>query len=85
MGQRSRTLAQIFGFDGFRVSSYFETAAGARIADTVSPSLLRGATLVLVAERRWQARCCDCGRRCGKVHERLTQVSPFSSPFFVRE
>ena len=71
MGQRSRTLAQIFGFDGFRVSSYFETAAGARIADTVSPSLLRGATLVLAVERRWQARCCDCGRRCGKVHERL--------------
>lgn len=71
MGQRSRTLAQIFGFDGFRVSSYFETAAGARIAQDVSPSLLRGATLVLVAERRWRARCCKCGRACSKVHERL--------------
>jgi transposase len=71
MGQRSRTLAQIFGFDGFRVSSYFETAHGARIAQTVSPSLLRGATLVLAVERRWLARCCDCGRACHKIHERL--------------
>lgn len=71
MGQRGRTLAQIFGFDGFRVTSYFETASGVRIADANHPSVLRGATLVLVATRRWLACCGECGRPCRRVHQRL--------------
>jgi hypothetical protein len=57
MGQRSRTLAQILGFDGFRVTHYFETAGGARIADANDPNVLRGATLVLVTTRRWLPCC----------------------------
>jgi transposase len=71
MGQRGRTLAQIFGFDGFRVTSYFETASGVRIADANNPSALRGASLVLVATRRWLACCGECGRPCRQVHQRL--------------
>lgn len=71
MGQRSRTLAQIFGFDGFKVSSHFETASGARIADANRASVLRGTTLVLVATRRWLARCTECGKPCSQVHQRL--------------
>jgi transposase len=70
MGQRGRTLAQIFGFDGFRIDSHFETA-GARVADSVAPSVLRGATLVLVVQRRWLPRCAGCGRACREVHQRL--------------
>jgi transposase len=71
MGQRGRTLAQILGFDGFRVTHYFETADGVRIADSNHPSVLRGATLVLVATRRWLSCCGDCGRPSRHVHQRL--------------
>jgi len=71
MGQRGRTLAQIFGFDGFRITSYFETPNGVRIADANNPSVLRGATLVLVASRRWLACCGDCGKPSRQVHQRL--------------
>jgi hypothetical protein len=70
MGQRSRTLAQIFGFDGFRVSSYFE-ATGTRVADETPPSLLRGTTLVLVVTRRWLPRCGECGTAQRQIHQRL--------------
>ena len=72
MGQRSRTLAQIFGFDGFKVDSYFETAGGARVAESVPPALLIGATLVLSVTRRWLPRCAGCGRACNVVHQRLS-------------
>jgi transposase len=71
MGQRAVTLTQILGFDGFKVTSHFETSNGVRIAPGVTPWLLRGMTLVLVATRRWLARCPGCGRPCRAVHERL--------------
>lgn len=71
MGQRTRTLAQVFGFDGFKVDAYFETPGGARIADDNAPRLLRGMTLVLAVTRRWLPRCPGCGRPCRGVHERL--------------
>ena len=71
MGQRGRTLAQIFGFDGFRVAHYFETADGVRIADSNVPSVLHRATLVLVVTRRWLPRCSACGKPCRDVHQQL--------------
>jgi len=71
MGQRGRTLAQILGFDGFRVTHYFETAVGVRIAEANHPSVLRGATLVLVTTRRWLPCCGECGRPSRRIHQRL--------------
>lgn len=71
MGQRSRTLTQIFGVDGFKVDGYFEDAHGARLDDDVLPVALRGKTLVLTVTRRWLARCGACGRPCKAIHERL--------------
>jgi hypothetical protein len=70
MGQRSRILAQIFGFDGFKVSSYFE-AKGTRVADETPPSLLRGTALVVVVTRRWLPRCGECGTPQRQIHQRL--------------
>jgi transposase len=71
MGQRARTLTQIFGFDGFKVTAHFETSQGVRIAAEASPALLRGMTLVLEVTRRWLPRCSRCGCACRRVHERL--------------
>lgn len=73
MGQRGRTLAQILGFDGFKVQGHFETPQGVRIADDVSPRLLRGMTLVLTVTRRWLPCCPGCGLPCRGIHERLTR------------
>jgi len=71
MGQRKRTLTQIFGFDGFKVEGYFEDADGVRLGVDVLPAALRGKTLVLRATRRWLPRCGGCGRPCKLIHERL--------------
>jgi transposase len=71
MGQRGRTLTQIFGFDGFRVNAHFETKLGVRVAPEASPAVLRGMTLVLEVTRRWLPRCGGCGNVCRRVHEHL--------------
>jgi transposase len=71
VGQRAVTLTQILGFDGFKVSGYFETHDGVHIDSGVAPRLLRGTTLVLAVARRWLPRCPRCGRACRGVHERL--------------
>jgi transposase len=71
MGQRARSLAHIFGFDGFRLSYYFETRGGARIADSTAMPFLRGTVLVLSLERRWFPCCGLCGKRCRRIHQRM--------------
>ena len=71
MGQRDRILAQVFGFDGFKIACGFETQTGVVVNVQSPPSSLRGCTLVLTVTRRWVARCAGCGRACGKVHTRL--------------
>lgn len=71
MGQRSRTLTQIFGFDGFKVDRHFEDADGGRLGDGVPPVALKGKTLVLRVTRRWLPRCSACGRPCRAIHEHL--------------
>lgn len=71
MGQRSRTLTQILGFNGFKVDGHFEDAHGVRLPDGMPPIALRGKTLVLTVTRRWLARCSACGRPCSAIHERL--------------
>lgn len=71
MGQRSRKLTEIFGFDGWRVKdSFFENAAGERVEAVRGYSVLRETKLVLVVERRWVARCSQCAGPCRRIHER---------------
>lgn len=72
MGQRARILAQVLGFDGWRVTeAFFEAGTGERVEPLGGFSVLRGTRLVLLAERRWLPRCSGCGGPCRNVHERL--------------
>lgn len=72
MGQRSRILTEIFGFDGWKVKeTFFESSRGDRVVPVAGFAVLREARLVLVVERRWLPRCSRCGARCRRIHERL--------------
>jgi transposase len=72
MGQRSRILTEIFGFDGWVVQQvFFESADGSRVQVVGGFAPLRGTRLVLVVRRRWMPRCSQCGRRCRVRHELL--------------
>jgi transposase len=72
MGQRTRTLTEILGFDGWKVKeSYFENAAGERVEAVRGYAPLRSTALVLVVARRWMARCSGCAAACRQRHEWL--------------
>jgi len=72
MGQRARILAEILGFDGWKVTEgFFESARGERVEPVGGFSVLRETRLVLVVERRWRPRCGQCAGRCRDVHEQL--------------
>jgi transposase len=72
MGQRTRILTEIFGFDGWQVTgAYFENAAGERVEGVRGYAPLRSTRLVLVVDRRWIARCSGCTAPCRRRHEWL--------------
>jgi transposase len=72
MGQRARILAQVLGFDGWRVTeAFFESASGVRVRPVGSFGVLRGTRLVLLVHRRWLPRCAGCGGPCREIHEHL--------------
>ena len=73
MGERGKILAQVWGYQGWRVTeAFFERVDGSRVEPVAGYDLPQGIRLVLRVERRWSARCGDCGRICGwKVHEQL--------------
>lgn len=72
MGQRSRILTEILGFDGWKVKEvFFESAAGVRVEPIGGFVTLRETRLVIVAQRRWLPRCSRCGAACRTAHERL--------------
>lgn len=72
MGQRTRMLTEIFGFDGWQVTgAYFENAAGERVEVVRGYAPLRSTRLVLVVARRWMARCSECTAPCRRRHEWL--------------
>ncbi len=72
MGQRARILAQVLGFDGWRVTeAFFEGRTGERVEPVGGFGMLRGTRLVLLVERRWLPRCSGCGSPCREIHERL--------------
>ena len=71
MGQRARTPTAILGFDGWKVTEvFFESASGEVVQPVGTLVPLRGTRLVLVVERRWLARCSQCGGPCRDGHER---------------
>jgi hypothetical protein len=71
MSQRTKIVAEIWGYRGWNVTSIgYERSDGTRVtplAGFVSPEL----TIVLQVERRWTCRCATCGAITGKVHEQL--------------
>lgn len=72
MGQRSRILAQVLGFAGFKVTaSRWEDAAGQPVKPIGGFVVGHGCTLVLAIERRWAPRCAKCLAIGRKVHARL--------------
>jgi transposase len=72
MGQRTRILTEILGFDGWKVKeTFFESSSGKRVEAVQGFAVLSETRLVLVVERRWLPRCSQCGAACRRVHERL--------------
>jgi transposase len=72
MGQRTRILTEILGFDGWKVKErFFESSSGKRVEAVRGFAVLRETRLVLVVERRWLPRCSQCGAACRGIHEHL--------------
>jgi len=72
MGQRTRILTEILGFDGWKVKeAYFESAQGQRVEAVGGFEPLRKTTLVLVVARCWMGRCSGCAAPCRHRHEWL--------------
>ncbi len=71
MSQRTRILAEILGYRGWRITeAFFEWPDGSRAV--LPPNTPMGTTkLVLRVERRWLPRCSSCGAICRKVHAQL--------------
>lgn len=69
LGQRTRILTQLFGFDGWKVAeAYFEAPDGSRVVPVgvyLPPPEVR---LVVRLERRWLACCSRCGKPCRTKH-----------------
>lgn len=71
MSQRTRILADIWGYRGWVIAeSYFEWPDGSRARFlpqglNIDQTCVR---LVLRVERRWTARCGMCGALCRRVH-----------------
>lgn len=71
MSQRTRILAEVLGYQGWRVrEAFFEDSAGRRI-DLLPKTVVPHTTLVLRVERRWQARCGTCAAICRRKHKVL--------------
>lgn len=69
MSQRTRILAEVWGFRGWRVrETFLERPDGSAV---VAPDMCEQAVLVLRVERRWTARCSGCGAMARRVHARL--------------
>ena len=73
MSQRTRILAEILGFSGWRVTEViFENDAGTPIVLTANGHPQPSTRLVLRVERKWTAVCSTCDALCSKDHGRLT-------------
>jgi len=72
MSQRTRILAQIAGFRGWKVKeAHWESRDGRPIVPIAGYDVPADARLVLAMERRWVSRCAQCLAISGRCHERL--------------
>lgn len=68
MSQRTRILAEVFGYQGWPIrEAYFEWPNGRRV-DLLPNTVFPDTTLVLRVERRWRPRCGACGAICPRKH-----------------
>jgi transposase len=70
MGQLKRFIAEVLGFEGWKVADWWWVKANGVRYRPLHPVLVPpGERLVVVVARLWMGRCSQCGRRCRKVHE----------------
>lgn len=70
MGQLEHFIAQVLGFDGWKVTEvYWETPSGTRLLRAGPAPSAQGNFIVVGVARHWHGRCSVCGARCAKVHE----------------
>ena len=66
MGRLKRFIAEVLGFDGWKIVEWFWVRPDGVRYKPISMALIRpGEKLVFVVARRWMGRCSGCGRRCG--------------------
>jgi transposase len=72
MSQRTRILAEILGYRGWRiVEVVFEWPDGVPMVIWPGGNPQPSTTMIFRVERRWTARCPECGELCHKHHETL--------------
>jgi transposase len=70
VGRLKAFIAQVLGFEGFRVRDwYWEKPSGVVFRPASRLLVAPDARLVVVVERVWMGHCVGCLRRCRKVHE----------------
>lgn len=71
MSQRTRILAEIWGYGGWKITDVrYENDRGQRLVAVAGIAPLH-ARVILRVERKWAPRCAHCGAITQKVHERL--------------
>lgn len=71
MSQRTRILAEIWGFRGWKIDDvWYEDERGRRVLpiEGLAPA---GSKVVLRVSRTWAPRCACCGAITDRIHERL--------------
>lgn len=70
MSQRTKILAEIWGYRGWLVKAVRYEKDGVPVTP-VAGVVPWGAAIILQVERRWTMRCCHCDAIGGRLHERL--------------
>ena len=72
MSQRTKMIAEIWGYRGWNVTSVTYERPDGRIVTPIEGFFLPAdVKIVLHVERRWTSRCANCGAIMSKVHEQL--------------
>jgi transposase len=71
MGRLKRFIAEILGFEGWKVLEWWYVKPnGVRYRPGCRLLVPAGTKLVVIVGRTWMGRCSTCGKRCRKLHER---------------
>lgn len=70
MGRLKGFIAEVLGFEGWKVVDwYWVKPDGIRYRPVSRVLVQAGTRLVVLVGRTWMGRCSQCGKRCRKVHE----------------